>query len=274
MSNMEHVPVEEMELYALGALEEGEASELKAHIAECGECAMKLAEAHGSTALLGFAAKHERPAGTIKAELMARIHADREKEHAFAWALHGNGTESKEVKARPAKADRIPWRHPVLVAITVGLALVSLGLSWQNLKLSAELAKERQATGTLLEDHKQIEKLVNFLAAPDTLTTKLEGTGGGTSGSGAVKYNARLGIMVYTAQLPTLPAGKNYQMWLVPIKGEPISEGVLRPEVRAWGNLWTAAVPTGAQAKEFLVTIESAGGVTQPTGPTVLKGTN
>ena len=274
MSNLEHVPVEEMELYALGALEEDEASELKAHIAECGECAMKLAEAHGSTALLGFAAKHEHPAGTIKAELMARIHANREKEHAFAWALPANGAESKAVQVRLQKADKVPWRNWLLVAITVGLALVCLGLLWQNWKLSAELAKERQATGTLLGDHKEIEKLVNFLAAADTLTVKLAGTGGGTSGGGAVKYNARLGIMVYTAQLPTLPAGKNYQMWLVPIKGEPISEGVLRPEVRAWGNLWTAAVPTGAQAKEFLVTIESAGGVSHPTGPTVLKGTN
>lgn len=274
MSDMEHVPVEEMELYALGALGEDEASELKAHIAECGECAMKLAEAHGSAALLGFAAKHERPAGTIKTELMARIHANREKEHAVAWALHANGAESNGAEARPAKADKISWRNLVFVTITVALALVSLGLSWQNRKLSAELAKERQATGTLLEDHKQIEKLVNLLAAPDTLTVKLAGTGSGTSGSGAVKYNGRLGIIVYTAQLPPLPTGKNYHMWLVSTKGEAISEGVLRPEVRAWGNLWTAAVPAGAEAKEFLVTIESAGGASQPTGPTVLQGAN
>ena len=271
MSDLEHVRVEELELYALGALREDEAAELKAHVAACGECAMKLAEAHGSAALLGFAVKQEPPAGTIKAELMARIRA---KEHAYAWALHANGAELKGAKAGPANEEKISWRKPVLVAIAVALALVSLGLSWQNRKLSAELAKERQSAGTLLEDHKQIEKLVNILVAPDTLAVKLTGMGEGASGSGAVKYNRRLGIMVYTAQLPALPAGKNYQMWLVPAKGEAISEGVLRPDVRAWGNLWTAAIPAGTEAKEFWVTIESAGGVSQPTGPKVLEGTN
>jgi len=274
LSDLEHVRVEELELYALGALREDEAAELKAHVAACGECAMKLAEAHGSAALLGFAVKQERPAGTIKAELMARIRVNREKEHAYAWALHVNGTELEGAKAGPADAEEISWRNPVLVAIAVALALVSLGLSWQNRKLSAELAKERQSAGTLSEDHKEIEKLVNILVAPDTLAVKLTGMGEGASGSGAVKYNRRLGIMVYTAQLPALPAGKNYQMWLVPAKGEAISEGVLRPDVRAWGNLWTAAIPAGAEAKEFLVTIESAGGVSQPTGPKVLEGTN
>jgi anti-sigma-K factor RskA len=266
--------LEELELYALGALHEDEAAKLKAHVALCSECAMKLAEAHGNVALLGFAARQERPAGTIKAELMARIHLDREKDHASAWAVSANGGKRNGTNAGVAKGKKVPWKNMALVVIAVALALVSLGLSWENRKLSAELAKERQAAGTLLEDHKQIEKLVSILAAPDTLTVKLAETGQAARAGGAVKYNRRLGIIVYSAQLPAPPAGKNYQMWLVPAKGEPISEGVLRPEIRAWGNLWTAAVPAGAEVKEFMVTIESAGGVTQPTGPKVLEGTN
>jgi len=274
LNDLEHIAVEEMELYALGALGEGEAAELKEHVASCYECAIKLAETHGSAALLGFAAKLERPAGTIKTELMARIHAEREKEHAYPWPLHVHGPDAKQAKPEQASAEKIPWRNLVLVVIAATLALVSAGLWWQNRRLTAELSKERQATGTLREDHRQIEKLMNILAAPDTMTVKLTGTGEGARGSGAVKYNGRLGIMVYTAQLPALPMGKSYQIWLVPRKGEPINEGILRPEVRAWANLWTAAIPAGAEAKEFLVTIESAGGVSQPTGPRVLEGAN
>lgn len=206
--------MEELELYALGALPEEEGAALKEHVAGCGECAMKLAEAHGVAALLGFAAKQERAAGTIKAELMARIHASREKEVAYTWPL-------------------------------------------QN-----------------VEDSEGMEKLMNVLAAPDTVTVKLAGTSEEPRASGVVKYNGRMGTMVYSAQLPTLPAGKSYEMWLLPAKGAPISGGILGPDGNAWGNLYTAAVPAGTEATDFMVTIESSGTASQPSGPKVLAGAN
>lgn len=274
MSDEEHFRLEELELYALGALPEEEGAAIKAHVASCGECAMRLAQAHGSAALLGFAAKQERPAGTIKAELMARVHASREKEVAYAWPLQKESAEPGQGKPRSETNGKTPWWSWVMVAAAVALALVSLGLSWQNRRLSAELVKEGKAAQALVQDREEIEKLVGVLAAPDTLTVKLVGKGDPASANGVVKYNARMGTMVYSAQLPPAPSGRRYQMWVVPAKGPAVSAGVLGEGGRAWGNLWTAAVPMETAAKSFEVTVEAGGGVSEPTGPKVLVGTN
>jgi anti-sigma factor RsiW len=87
LTNGEHIRDEELELYALGGLPDEEAAAFKSHLAGCGECAMKLAQSRGSAALLSFTAKQEQPAGTIKAALMARVRANRDREEHYAWPL-------------------------------------------------------------------------------------------------------------------------------------------------------------------------------------------
>jgi len=264
--------LEELELFALGALPEDEAEALHAHVSGCGECAIKLAQTRGNAAMLAFAAKQDQPAGTVKAELMARIRANRDAEERYAWPSNITGREGQEAKAKPKADAKSSWWNWVLVPAAVALALVSFGLSWQNRRIVAELQKERQAAESLIHDREQIEKLVGVLASPDTVTVKLAGTEDALNASGLVKYNGKAGIVLYAADLPALPAGKSYQMWLVPIDGAPISAGLLGPGGHAWGNMWTAEVPANTQAKAFAVTIEPVGGMPQPTGRKVLLG--
>jgi anti-sigma-K factor RskA len=271
LSDGEHISVEELELYALGALPEGEAEALQAHVSGCGECTMKLAGARGNAAMLAFAAKQDKPAGTIKAELMARIRANREAEERNALlektrgALgNASGLQRKQQKRR--------WWNWALVAAAAVLALVSFGLSWQNRRIASELQRERIEADALIRNREQIDKLVGVLAAPDTVTVKLAGTGDAANANGVVKFNAKAGVVLYAADLPTLPVDKSYQIWLVPTNGAPISAGVLGPGGRAWGRMWTGDVPVALQAKAFEVTIEPVGGVAQPTGLKVLSG--
>jgi anti-sigma-K factor RskA len=270
LSNGEHIRLEELELFALGAFLKDEAEALQAHVSGCEECAKKLKQARGSAAVLAFAVKQDHPAGTVKAELMARIRANREAEEHFAWPSKIQGPAEDRGKAKPET--KTHWWTWVLVPAAVALALVSFGLSWQNRRMAAELQKERLAAASLIRDREQIEKLVGMLAAPDTVTVKLAGTGDTASASGLVKFNAKEGIVLYAAELPRLPADKSYQMWVVPANGAPISAGLLGPGGHAWGNMWTAEVPPNTQAKAFAVTIEPAGGMPQPTGPKVLLG--
>jgi anti-sigma-K factor RskA len=268
LSNGEHIRLEELELLALGALPEDEAAALQAHVSGCGECALKLAQARGTASVLAFGVEQERPAGTIKAELLARIRANRELEEPKTWSAKTAGETERARQAVP----KSNWWNWVLVPAAVALALVSFALSWQNRKITAQLEKERSVAELLIRDRQHIERLVGMLAAPDTMTVKLTGVGDTANSSGLVKFNAKTGMVLYSAELPVLPPGKSYQMWLVPANGAPISAGLLGPGGHAWGNLWTAEVPANTQAKAFAVSIEPAGGMPQPTGPKVLLG--
>lgn len=267
MSNAEHIRWEELELLAVGALPAEEAATIEGHVSGCEECTLKLAEARGNAALLSFAVKQERPAGTVKAELMARIRANRKAQERNAWPRKAQVTPGV---AKPLA--RGSWWNWALATAAVALAMVSFGLSWQNRRIATELQKEREAAEELSRDRERIEKLVGVLAAPDTVTVKLAGTSDAANASGTVKFNAKTGVVLYAADLPELPAGKSYQMWLVPANGAPMSAGLLGPGGHAWGNMWTGEVPPNTQPKAFAVTIEPVGGMPQPTGPKVLLG--
>ncbi|MGB7438721.1 MAG: sigma-70 family RNA polymerase sigma factor [Candidatus Acidiferrum sp.] len=268
----EHIRPEELELLAPGALPPEEQAALQDHLSGCAECAAKLAQARGRASILAFAVNQDRPAGTVKAELMARIRVSREADQHYAWPskVEAQRKAKDQPNRNPDMGSR--WWNWALVSAAVALAVISFALSWQNRRITAELRKERKAAESLIQDREQIEKLVGVLAAPDTVTVKLAPTEPGATASGLVKFNAKAGIVLYEADLPKLPAGKSYQMWLVPANGAPISAGLLGPGGRPWGNMWTGDVPADTQAKAFAITIEPVGGTPQPTGPKVLLG--
>lgn len=89
---------------------------------------------------------------------------------------------------------------------------------------------------------------------------------------GKAFYHPRQGLVFYAANLPALPSGRTYQLWLVPAEGNPISAGVFPVDVRGNGAVLLPPLPTGVTAKAFAVTVEPVGGVPQPTGPKVLIG--
>lgn len=272
MNRAEHIRLEDLELLALGALPEEEEATLQQHLSECDECPERLAEARGHVSLLAFTAKQERPAGTVKAELMARVRVSWEAEQHYAWPMPREAQQDPSSAIRRQPEVRRRWWTWALVSAAVVLALISYGLSRENRRIAAELKQQRNAADRLIRDQKQIEGLVRVLAAPDTQTVRLVATQKGLNASGVVKFNSKAGVVLYTADLAPLAAGQSYQIWLVPVSGAPISAGVLGPGGHAWGNLWIGEVPANTQAEAFAVTIEPVGGASQPTGPKVLLG--
>jgi anti-sigma-K factor RskA len=276
LTNGEHIRDEEFLLLAAGALPEEECAAQRAHAAGCAECAAKLAEARGQAAVLAFLAPQERPAATIKAELFARIRAEREADHRYRWP-----TKSEKEVSAPKTAEglgrtgAVTTRHPkwewVLVPVAVAL-LVAAVVEWrENQRLSTELGNANRQIVDLMNERQRTQMLVDVLSAGDTVSVKLASTPEMAKAWGTVQYNAGKGMVLYSAVLPPLPEGKTYQMWLVPKSGAPISAGVFSPAHGA-RQLWTAEVPLNTEVKAFAVTIEPAGGVPQPTGPKVLLG--
>lgn len=147
-----------------------------------------------------------------------------------------------------------------------------LALSWPNRKLAAQLRKQEDLAHAYIEEREQTENMLSVPASPDTLTVKLARTSEAPNASGVVKYNGRTGTVVCSASLPPPPTGKVYQLWLMPVNDAPISAGVFGMGDDGHGRMVTAEVPANTEVKAFAVTIESAGGAAQPTGPKELLG--
>jgi len=267
LTNGRHIPEEDLALLAAGAMPEEECAALRAHAGECLECAAKLAEQRGLAAVLALTVPQERAAATIKAELFARIRTEREAEERNRWPVQNVGK-----KAESAGVAKRAWWNWVLAPVAAAL-LMAAGMEWhESRRLGDELAGVNRQLAEVINERQHSEMLLDVLAAQDTMSVKMAGTPDAQKATGVVRYNARKGMVMYTAELPPPPAGKIYQMWLVPMVGAPISAGIFAPGEHGARQMWMGEVPVNTEAKAFAVTMEPAGGVERATGPKVLVG--
>jgi anti-sigma-K factor RskA len=257
-----HANPEDLELYALGALEGEEKLTLKAHLNTCAECRGQVAAAQQSASLLGLAVDPVAPAASVKQALMARVHAE----------------------ARPAPPQKVlvpvrkkRWGLRFSLGFAMATVILALATTWlwkENQRHRQEAARLRtQLDGARADAAREAEDLravAEVVSAPDTVAVTLQQQAGGPPGQAHVLYNARQGLVIYSGQMPPTPDGKSYQLWLVPTQGAPVSAGLVEPNQQNGTVL--VRLPQGLAAKAFAVTVEPQGGRPQPTGPMVLVG--
>lgn len=124
---------------------------------------------------------------------------------------------------------------------------------------------QRTATGA--------QTAVAILTAPDVARVDLAGQQPVSPGASARAFWSRSRGMVFNASnLPPLPAGRTYQLWVVTAQA-PISAGLLTPDIQGTVNEVFNTPPDIPQPIAMAVTIEPAGGVPAPTGDKYLVGT-
>jgi anti-sigma-K factor RskA len=251
---------EDFDLYALGALEGEERTSLEAHIAGCAACAAKLAEARGRVSLLALAAKQVAPPAAVKDRLMQQVRYEKHP------ARERTETQSEERSGGLFGRWTLAW-----VAAAAVLALAT-GLLWyQNVKLDERIQEAIKAAAEAQVKIQNAQKMIEILQAPDSMMISLASLDV-SQATGKVCYNARLGKLACSTHLPAPPSDKSYQLWLVPMAGNPVSAGLIAPNMVSTDDMWMADVKPGTPAKAFAVTLEPAGGMPQPTGPKVLVG--
>jgi anti-sigma-K factor RskA len=248
---------EDFDLYALGALEGDEKRSIESHASSCTACTRKIAEAQGRIALLALAAPRVEPSGAVKQRLMQQIRGRIERP-APAEAVPGRGSFRR-------------WWAVILIPATAVLAVVTIVLWNETRLLNQQVASMHTSMQQQQRQLEQARAVVDLVADPATVVIPLAQQPGAPQGRAHVIYNATLRTMIYEGQIEPAPAGKSYQLWLVPERGNPISAGVFNPANGQTDHV-TMSVPTGVTAKAFAVTLEPAGGVPQPTGPKILVG--
>jgi anti-sigma-K factor RskA len=252
---------EDFDLYALGTLEGDEKQAIETHLASCSICAQRLAEARGRIGLLAFSAPEMAPSPNLKARLMARVRA----ESGAAWS------NPAPHKARAAGGFFRRWSTAALVPVGVALAATTIFLWTQNRRIDQQLAALRADLEEQQQQFEQARQVAELITAPDTKVIPLAAQPGMPKGAAQVMYNQKMGMLMYEGELEPAPSDKSYQLWLVPVQGNPISAGVFTPgSDRA--NHFMVKLPPGITPGAFAVTLEPAGGRLLPTGPKVLVG--
>jgi anti-sigma-K factor RskA len=132
------------------------------------------------------------------------------------------------------------------------------------LQLRREVADAQRAASAA-------QSAVAVLTAPDVARVDLAGQAVSPTASGRAFWSRSRGIVFTGTNLPQLPPGRTYQLWVVTAQA-PISAGLLTPDSQG-GVSGTFATPVDIPTPVAMaVTIEPAGGVPAPTGDKNLVG--
>ena len=255
---------EDFDLYALGALEGDEKRAIESHLAQCAECAQKLAEARGRVAMFAFASPRVDPSPAVKQRLMAQVRTEAGAERAAAAA--------STLRRAPERAPGFfsGWRAVLVPAFAVLVIATGL-LLLQNRRLDIELVALHAAAEQQQKQLDEAREAADLIGANDTVTVSLAQQPGQPQGTAHVMYNMKMGKLMFDGEVTPAPAAKSYQLWVIPSDGKPINAGVFNP-VTGHADHWMMDMPPGLSPKMFAVTLEPSGGMPQPTGPMVLMG--
>jgi anti-sigma-K factor RskA len=168
---------------------------------------------------------------------------------------------------RPSLMHRIPWTAvAALLVITAGL-LIKIGDLRHENATQARLLREQRETNARAQ---QVLDVLTSRTAQHVLLTSAKTKPAPTAR--AVYLASRGALILQASNLDPVPAGKTYELWIIPTSGAPVPAGLFRPDAAGTASLVLPELPKGVTAKAFGVTVENEAGAQTPTLPIVLSG--
>jgi anti-sigma-K factor RskA len=152
---------------------------------------------------------------------------------------------------------------------------LAAGTTVWALNLRSELDAQNARIATLSERANNYARVTAVLQAADTQIRVLEGTGDAPKAFGRVYIDPDTSEgMLMVRNLPPLPQGKVYQLWVARADGQRESAGVLTWTDKAGNGYTLIRCPDKlSRWQSFGVTEEPTGGSQLPTGSRLLGGT-
>ena len=242
--------------YVLGSLDAGDRAAFEAHLATCSECTAEVHSFRGVTDALARAV----PERTPRAELRDRV----------------LGTFSTAAAA-PAKARAtaygarswLPLAASIVLTVAVGVYAARLQGRVNDLETRLEQAVLQASTAErAMADARRVatelQSSMGVLAAPDLVRIDLAGQTTAPRANARALWSRARGMVFAVSDLPPLPAGRVYQVWVVTAQA-PISAGLMTPDPAGGGLTYFMTPPDIPAPTAVAVTLEPAGGVPAPT---------
>ncbi|MBI4265868.1 MAG: anti-sigma factor [Acidobacteria bacterium] len=247
--------------YVLGSLEADERTAFEAHLATCAECAAEVRSLRG----VADALAHAVPSRTPRPELRARVLG--------AFAAQGPRAAASVARERPG------WLPlAAVLVLTLGVGAYAARLQTRVTDLEDRLAQALlqaavadRAAADARQATSDLQSAMGVLAAPDVARIDLAGQPAAPQASARALWSRARGMVFTASNLPPLPAGRVYQVWVVTAQG-PVSAGLLTPDAAGGGTVYFSTPPDIPAPTAVAVTLEPAGGLSAPTGAFYLMG--
>jgi anti-sigma-K factor RskA len=230
--------------YVLGSVTDDERSAFEAHLPACAQCGQDVRELRETAARLGTSTA-VRPRPELRVQAIRAAHRTSQ----LAPVMPGKAEpEWGPSRARTGPAAR-SWPVLATVAATVIAVAGAVGLA----------AAMHDA---MRRSQQQAHLIAAVLAAPDAVMRTARVSGGGMA---SVVLSRREHMGVFTARrLRTLPSAMSYELWLMGPRGDRPAGMITAGK----GTMAGPAVVSGMGAGDMIgLTIEPAGGSSQPTSP-------
>ena len=273
--------LDQVDAYALGALEPGEARALERHLATEGPhplCEAALARAHETVATLAADLKPVAPPPHVW-EGIARGLAPGEEPAPRAPAPQQPSPSPAPAVSRPPRR-RVPaWTYGIAAAAVVTMIVsgVQVRQAWRAAReVSAAAAQCRRELAEARIDVLRKEDALQLLTEPGTQLVSFKPTpaaeGALAQGKGVVLFNPR-GRALFLGKSFPAQTTRDYELWVIR-NGLPVAAGLLsaEPDGRIFADV-RPEVLTGGRPGGFAISLEQKGGERdKPKGPVFLTG--
>jgi len=246
--------------FVLGALAPGEQAEVRAHLAVCDQCAAEVRILRPVVDALALTVEPVEPPASVRQRILAAT-----AQAATAAVKPSTSTQSRSV---------LPWlaaAASLVLAAALGVYASQLRGRVQTLEqelreaiLQVQAGERQTAQARLVATTAQRE--LSVLAAPDVAHVDLKGVAAAPQVSARALWSRSRGLLLTTSNLPALPPGQTYQLWVISGKMPPISDNWTFKSDASGSVMTMFATPATLPAPTAIaVSIEPEGGSTSPT---------
>jgi anti-sigma-K factor RskA len=268
---------EDLALYAMRSLPADEMAAVAAALRNNPQAQQELARIQDDLALLALSVDQQAaPAGSFE-RLQRRMREGGAAAKDFATpTARTTPMEMIETlpEVTPISTPRSKWVVITPWVIAACLAIACSILGYRVSSMNDALDGESALVSNLAAKASRAQQVLEVLNAPNAQRVTLAATKTPPSPTAHAVYLAERGALMMEANnLKPVPAGKTYELWVIPASGAaPMPAGTFTPNGEGYASVVLPPLPSGVPAKAFGITIENAGGSKTPTLPIVLSG--
>jgi anti-sigma-K factor RskA len=223
---------DQYELYAMGVAEDPERAEIRAHLDRgCEVCMKEMKRARDVVSLFGASVDPAAPSPKLRRRILASVGVE---QRGFGWA---------------------PW-----LGLLAALSLV--GVFYFDARERSSLEELAAVRGQMRQQAVDLTRLNEAMTIMTGAGTRQVDFGAGAKGK--VYVNPASGVLLIASNLPPAPAGKAYEMWVIPKGAKPVPAGMFQAQADGTAmHVQRGAVDMNGMT--VAVTLEDQAGAAQPT---------